>query len=317
MANDTVPWSDWASAVESLRNQERWSVSTGTPRRDPGPSRRQATVLESVEEIRTQARGAASPRTVQESVPPAQDDLKSREETPLYRPLVRPPMGLLHVFDDGESTGEVVRIRSGSFVIGRVEGDLVIPHDSGMSGRHAEIVRRSDGNGIWTWHLRDLGSTNGTFVRAATILLEPGQEFMVGTRLFRFELTVPAIADLESRTDTTRKWEVPARAGAGGHAVGTSAPAALVEISKGAVVRRHALADRVSWLGRDPSSCQMLVDDPYVDLHHARVARDEKGRWVVANERSRNGLWGRIGEVGLERGGFFQCGEQRFLFKAL
>lgn len=292
-------------------------MSSGTPRRDPGPARRQATVLESVEEIRAQARGAASPRTVQEPIPPTQGDLKPREETPLYRPLVRPPMGLLHVFDDGESTGEVVRIRGGSFVIGRVEGDLVIPHDSGMSGRHAEIVRRNDGNGPWTWHLRDLGSTNGTFVRAAIILLEPGQEFMVGTRLLRFELTVPAVTNPEPGTNATRKWEVPGRAGTGGHAAGALAPAALVEISKGVVVRRHALVDSVSWLGRDPSSCQILVDDPYVDLRHARIARDEKGRWVVANERSRNGLWGRIAEVGLERGGFFQCGEQRFLFKTL
>jgi hypothetical protein len=228
-------------------------------------------------------------------------------------------MGLLHVLDDGETAGEVVRVRGGSFVIGRVEGDLVIPHDTGMSGRHAEIVRRSDGNG-WSWHLRDLGSTNGTFVRASTVMLGHDQEFMVGVRLFRFEGTAPIAGAEEpaSKAVTTRKWEVPPRAGVGaGGTIPGASPPALVEISKGAAVRRHALTEGEYWLGRDASTCAVVVDDPFVDPRHARLYRDEKGRWVLVNERSRNGLWARVAEVGLDRGGYFQCGEQRFLFKAL
>ena len=70
-------------------------------------------------------------------------------------------------------------------------------------------------------------------------------------------------------------------------------------------------------MGRDPSQCSIVVDDPMVDRRHARVYRDEKNRWIIANARSRNGLWARIQEVGLGRGGFFQCGEQRFFFKVL
>ena len=54
-----------------------------------------------------------------------------------------------------------------------------------------------------------------------------------------------------------------------------------------------------------------------VSPRHARVARNDRGQWVVANARSRNGLWMRIGEVSLDRGGYFQCGEQRFLIKIL
>ncbi|WP_406698150.1 FHA domain-containing protein [Singulisphaera sp. Ch08] len=289
-------------------------MESGTPRREPGPARRQATVLESVEEIRAQVR-ASSSRTVQEVAPRAGTD-RVADETPVFRPVSRPPMALLHVLDDGDTTGEVIRIRGDSFLIGRVEGNLIIPHDSGMSGRHAEIVRRNDGR-AWSWHLRDLGSTNGTFVRASTVLLHQDQEFMVGTRLFRFDAPVVASAAEEpSRANATRKWEVPSRAGAGGLAPGM-APACLVEISKGAELCRHALTGGEIWLGRDPSRCAIVVDDPFVDPRHARIYRDEKGRWVVANQRSRNGVWGRASEVALERGGYFQCGEQRFLLKAL
>lgn len=281
-----------------------------------GPARRQATVLESVEEIRAQVRATSTP-TVREVGPTTQADRVSGDETPVFRPVSRPPMALLHVLDDGDTAGEMIRIRSDSFLIGRVEGNLVIPHDSGMSGRHAEIVRRNDGR-AWSWYLRDLGSTNGTFVRASTIMLHQGQEFMVGARLFRFDApaaSVPAVEE-PSRANATRKWEVPSRAGGGGLAPG-AAPACLVEISKGAEIRRHALTEGEYWLGRDANRCAVIVDDPFVDPRHARIYRDEKGRWMVANDRSRNGVWGRVSEVALERGGYFQCGEQRFLLKAL
>ena len=307
-------------------------MEPASPGKDSGPTRRQATVLESVEEIRAQAR-PASPRTVFEAQPAAQPargpgDRTLREaapaaqtdrapgEAPVFRPTSRPPMGLLHVLDDGDTSGEVVRIRAGSYVIGRVEGNLIIPHDSGMSGRHAEIFRRDDGGGMWSWLLRDLGSTNGTFVRASSVALSRDQEFMVGGRLFRFDSPPPgpAVEDASPASNATRKWEVPTRPGAGGPG---STGAALVEISKGAADRRHSLTEGEYWLGRDPKVCSIVVDDPYVDSRHARVYRDERGHWVVANDRSRNGLWGRVSEVGIGRGGYFQCGEQRFLFKVL
>ena len=105
--------------------------------------------MESVEEIRAQiARTSptagmarpAEPRSVVGSAE-ATDDAR------LYRPALRPSMALLTVMGDGEDSGEVIRIRGPSFLIGRVEGDLVIPHDPGISARHASIVRSDDGRG--------------------------------------------------------------------------------------------------------------------------------------------------------------------------
>jgi hypothetical protein len=54
-----------------------------------------------------------------------------------------------------------------------------------------------------------------------------------------------------------------------------------------------------------------------VERRHARIHRDGQGRWVIEGARSANGLWARIHEVSLGRGGHFQCGEQRFLFRVL
>jgi pSer/pThr/pTyr-binding forkhead associated (FHA) protein len=295
----------------------------------PEPARRQATVIESVEEIRAQLRPAATvreERPVAPAAPPSSASSERRaatvaearpDDTQPFRPAMRPPMALLTVLDDGDDSGEVVRVRGNTFVIGRVEGDLVIPHDNGISGRHAELSRRFE-DGVYTWFLKDLKSTNGTFVRASNVTLHHDQELLVGARRFRFEAPqAPAGGDVEANqpVNATRKWAVPAEASA---TVPAPAHSVLVDVSQALVTPRTVLKGPELWIGRDASQCAIVVDDPTADRKHARVYRDEKSqRWVVANNRSRNGIWARVQEVSLGRGAFFQCGEQRFLLKVL
>jgi pSer/pThr/pTyr-binding forkhead associated (FHA) protein len=219
-------------------------------------------------------------------------------------------MAVLTVIDDDGEDGEAIRVRSDRFVIGRLEGDLVIPHDSGMSGRHAEITRRPE-KGELRWFLRDLGSTNGTFVRAATVLLRHGQELLIGNRRFRFEKRDGA---RESASPppvvATQKWQglTPD--------VTVKGAASLVELRPDQSERRFPLSDAENTIGRD-RGCTIVVDDPMVNPRHARIARDPQGRWMIANNASRNGIWARAEEVPLGRGGQFQCGEQRFLIRIL
>ncbi|HJL19437.1 MAG TPA: FHA domain-containing protein [Sandaracinaceae bacterium LLY-WYZ-13_1] len=63
--------------------------------------------------------------------------------------------------------------------IGRAPGnDLVLPHPS-VSGRHAQVDKQQDGK----FQVRDLGSTNGTFlngVRISTAVAGPGDRVTVG-----------------------------------------------------------------------------------------------------------------------------------------
>lgn len=283
------------------------------PAQAPAPRPRAATVLESVEEIRAQiARQPQGAGTLRPAGPPPVGAGEPDDARP-FRPSARPPMALLTVLDDGEDSGEVVRVRRSPFVIGRVEGDLIIPHDAGISGRHAAILRTEEARCRWT--LRDLESTNGTFARASSGVLRHGQEFLIGSRRLRFDANASgaaATATVDEGPDrlATRKWQSLAPAG--------PAPgAALVELTPDGEGPRHPLGAVEAWIGRDPRSCAIVLDDPMVSPRHARLARNDQGQWVIANARSQNGLWMRISEIALDRGGSFQCGEQRFLIKIL
>ena len=102
-------------------------------------------------------------------------------------------MPILTVLDDGSvDEGEQIRIRKDSFVIGRSSGDLVIPNDTTVSGRHAEI-RLTTSRGQRQWMLHNLESVNGTFVRVSTANLVDDAIIILGSRRFRLEK--PALKD--------------------------------------------------------------------------------------------------------------------------
>ena len=95
--------------------------------------------------------------------------------TMTFRPTRRPPMATLCILDDGRDDGEWVRIRGDKVVIGRTEGDVCIPHDTMISSRHAEIIRQAV-QGSYRWYLKDLKSTNGTYVRVAGAMLRTAKK---------------------------------------------------------------------------------------------------------------------------------------------
>jgi pSer/pThr/pTyr-binding forkhead associated (FHA) protein len=220
---------------------------------------------------------------------------------------------VLVVLDDGDDDGEAFRIRKDSFTIGRVQGDLVIPHDGNISGRHAEIVRRLEGS-RWQWYLRDLQSTNGTFVRVAGGILRDGQELLIGGTCFRFE---SSHADETNETANAPDAPASTRKFAGGSVAQFVAQMnpALIALTADGGEKRYPLDRAELWVGRDRWACSIVLDDALVSPKHAKIYRDPKGKWMIQNNRSLNGLWMRVTEVGLEKGGQFQCGEQRFLIR--
>ena len=236
------------------------------PNEKPVIPPRNVTMVESVEEIRAQIRGrqtmkepipgtfaqASSPPVsfTQASSPPAPAD-----DTARFQPVHRPGIAMLVILDDGDDEGEAVRIRRESFIIGRVQGDLVIPHDGNISGKHAEIVRRLEG-GRWHWYLHDLHSTNGTFVRVASGILRDGQEMLIGGACYRFES--PQI-DETSAPAATRKFV----GGSIAQLAAQTSPA-LVALTSEGDGQRCVLDRPEQWVGRDPAQCSIVLEDPLV-----------------------------------------------------
>ncbi len=92
--------------------------------------------------------------------------------------------------DDGD---RVVGVRS-QVVLGRDLTCEVVVADAEASRRHAEI-RHADGG----WTVRDLGSTNGTFVNDRLVVgavdIAPGDVVRIGRVSIELHLTDPTPAD--------------------------------------------------------------------------------------------------------------------------
>lgn len=235
---------------------------------------------------------------------------EEEDDTQPDRPLLRPPMAMLCILDDGRSDGEWVRLRADRTVVGRSDGDVRVPHDGMMSGQHAAIVRQKIASG-WRWLLMDLQSTNGSFVRIGSTQLRGGNELLVGTGRYRFEaanLVTPS-ADAAATQASTQAWTP---------GVVPSLVPSLVELSPHRPVQRYPLSLPEYWIGRHSTRCAIArPDDLLASPRHARLHRDARGVWHVENNRSLNGLWLRVEQLPLGLACQIRLGEQRFLFKVI
>jgi pSer/pThr/pTyr-binding forkhead associated (FHA) protein len=280
------------------------SASPSGPDPQPSAKPREATRLESVDEIRQAIRNRR----------PSAADKPAADDTHAYRPMRRPPLALLCILDDGKEEGEWLRLRADHVIIGRSEGDITIPHDSMISGRHAELSRRPD-QGRYRWHLTDLQSTNGTYVRVGTAVLRHGQELLLGSHRYRFEAAPQGMV----APGETGEADVQRKATRGWQSVEPSnLLPSLVELTAKGEGQRFLLAQGENWVGRDTGHCAVaLPSDPLISPRHARIYRDPKGRWHVENMKSLNGTWLRIEQMALDAACQFQLGEQRFLLRVL
>lgn len=220
----------------------------------------------------------AAPRP---AAPPPPTAAEAVAETAAYRPTVRARMALVKVLDDVGEDGELVRMRGDRLVIGRSEGEIVIPHDVSMSPRHAVIERVGNAG----WRLSDLDSGRGTFVRASSARLRNGTVLQIGSTRLRFQTL-----DLMEGV--------------------------FVEIHANGDGRRHECLAPATTIGRAGAGVGVGLDDPFVSPMHATVHRSHRG-WRIENA-GMNGLWVRIdAPVAMTVPSQFLCGEQRFMFQPL
>jgi pSer/pThr/pTyr-binding forkhead associated (FHA) protein len=283
----------------------------------PSDEERPGTVLETDEEIRKSLKPAKpAPRAAPAPAPPAPpappQSASPGPSASKYSPTARPPIAILTVFDDGKSEGEVIRIRTDRFVIGRSEGDLRIAHDELISARHVEITRLRVGE-AYRWVITDLQTTNGLFVRVSRTVLAAKAEFLVGKGCYRFEAptgVAPNTVDFlppDTPLASTRPWEAHSP---------TSEQPMLVEMVSGTTGARLPLTKAEYWIGSDPDCAIYRTGDPFVEARHVRLYRDPSGAWHAQNNKSANGLWYRVPQIVVDDACLFQIGEQRLRLKA-
>lgn len=270
------------------------------------------TVLETEEEIsralRLLAQGqAAEPGPVVQSPATARAAPVVTSSARLYHPYLRPSVATLCVLDDGKPEGEIIRVRSDRFIIGRTEGDLLLPHDSLISSRHVEISRQRIGE-QFRWVITDLQTTNGLFVRVSRTMLTDKCEFLVGSGRYRFE--APKAAHLNA-ADHLKSNVQPGMTRPWGMDVAPSLCPVLVDVTAGQDGERLTLNKPECWIGSDPSCSIRRAVDPFVEPRHARLYRDEKGNWQAHHNKTLNGLWLRVPQVTVQDSCRFQIGEQR------
>ena len=227
------------------------------------------------------------------------------EDTHEFRPSLRPPVPVLTVLDDGSmEQGEDVRLRRERLSIGRTSGDIQLPNDAAVSGAHAEI-RRTAWKGGFQWHLHDLDSVNGTFVRCVRAVLHEKAILVLGARRFRLvnplrPNSVPMIVHDTNLMD-------------GKHIPETVWPVLTEASAKPGAVSFSLRSDRFV-IGRAGGGADIELDDPLLANRHAELKRLRDGTWLISAETTRNGIWVSVSAVALTPCSFFRCGEQRFRF---
>jgi pSer/pThr/pTyr-binding forkhead associated (FHA) protein len=227
------------------------------------------------------------------------------EDSHDFRPSLRPPVPVLTVLDDGSlEQGEDMRLRRERFSIGRTSGDVQLPNDASISGAHAEI-RRTSWRGGFQWHLHDLESVNGTFVRCVRAVLHQNAILILGARRFRLRNplkpnSMPAAGHRTNFMD-------------GAHIPQTVWPVLTEASAKPGAVEFSLRSDRLV-IGRAGGGADIELDDPLLANRHAELKRLRDGTWMITADTTRNGIWVSVSAVGLTPYCFFRCGEQRFRF---
>lgn len=102
--------------------------------------------------------------------------------------------------EGGSRAGEQIPLAGDRFTIGRKPGNSLVLQEASVSGNHCELLRTADG-----WLLRDLGSTNGTFVDGNKITLptslKTGASFALGSVPMRIDLGAATAAPAQKSAD--------------------------------------------------------------------------------------------------------------------
>ncbi len=221
-----------------------------------------------------------------------------------FHPVKRPPMALLHIFDDGRDTSETIRIRGDQTTIGR-NADVSIAHDPDIADQHAHIIRARSRN-KYSWSVKDLEASSGLFVRVKKAILSDSAEFLAGSYRYKFCGASPISHGNEKLRARLDAGSIP------GQSMFQSEVAypSIQRIQAESEDRLWLIAEDY-WIGRDKSCGLCVPDDRLLADKHVQVTKTSNG-WQLASYGVTNGFWVRMKQVGVSKSCTFQLGEQRF-----
>lgn len=224
---------------------------------------------------------------------------------PMTHPVLRPPVPVLTVLDDGSQTkGEEIRLRGASFTIGRSEGDLVLPNDQTLSSVHAEI-QRVEYRGQFHWLLKDKDTSNGTFVRINSANIFDDTVVLLGLRRFRWQVPFAKL-----RSDSEGATRMLDTEGEKDHL-----RPRLVESGKAGEGLVFEIRQPTTTIGRLGGDADLQIDDPHLAPLHATILYSPPATPVIESRKTVNGVWVNVRAIKLSEKAFFRCGEQAFFFR--
>lgn len=178
--------------------------------------------------------------------------------------------------------------------VGRTDGVILFNSDPWVSPKHANFYYREG-----RLFVRDEASTNGVYIRLREpIILNPGDLFMAGEQLFRFELA-EEIEDIPDGQDTYffhSPWE--------------KRTFKIVQILEGGIdgIQVHDKGGELT-IGRD--DCDMnFYDDEFMSLRHVKI-KTVGQKFELEDLGSKNGSFVRIrGEQAVLHGDYILIGKE-------
>ncbi len=204
---------------------------------------------------------------------------------------------LVSINEDG-SDGVAIPLEFLETTVGR-DGDTRFPTDAFLSPKHARLHIE---NG--TLFIEDLYSLNGTFLKLRDeVKLTPGDTFLMGRQVLRFERFEQSISPKTKSSDGTRYMGSPAPGGS----------FKLLQVGIGGVVQNvYCLPESGAVLGREKGDI-IFPHDKFMSSRHAQIYSGDDSSCYLVDLTSSNGTWIKLWEkTKLRHNDYVFMGQQLF-----
>lgn len=220
------------------------------------------------------------------------DNVSDAHRMPAPMPIV-----LVSINEDG-TDGARVDLEFADTVVGRA-GDVRFPTDAFLSPKHARVT--IEGRSVF---IEDLYSLNGTYVKLRDeARLTPGDTFLMGRQVLRFEKFEHTIVPKARSSDGTRYMGSPPPGG----------QFKLLQVGIGGVIQNvYCVHDSGAIIGREKGDV-IFPRDKFMSGRHAQIFPRDDGNYYLVDLNSSNGTWVKIWERRqLGSGDFVFLGQQLF-----